>query len=277
MEQARSEKGSRLGPLRCPACLSVLRISTPSGEGAVGERDLGSACGRSFRVRDGVPNLVYPSRLARSDQRFLGQYEALADRYDSAVRRLFRDLGGRESEFRAWMCGLVPRSPGGSLLEVSCGTGANLPHLAQRVGGKGSIWAIDLSPAMLSLARSESARSRLAVRFALANGAYLPFADSSFDSVFHFGGINTFGDIRRALREMNRVVRPRGQVVVSDEGLAPWKVKTPEGRGLVKKNRLYLCRPPLESLPSGITDVNLRWTLKDAFYVLEFRKATRAT
>ena len=45
----------------------------------------------------------------------------------------------------------------------------------------------------------------------------LPFADNSFDIVFHVGGINFFSDKPRALAEMLRVAKPRTKLMVADE------------------------------------------------------------
>jgi ubiquinone/menaquinone biosynthesis C-methylase UbiE len=52
---------------------------------------------------------------------------------------------------------------------------------------------------------------------ALAEGEHIPFADRSFDAVLCVGGFNFFSDPARALREMARVTRRGGRVVVADE------------------------------------------------------------
>lgn len=54
-----------------------------------------------------------------------------------------------------------------------------------------------------------------------ANGSYLPFADESFDAVFHYGGVNLFSEPELALREFARVARRGGIVAWGDEGFAP--------------------------------------------------------
>jgi SAM-dependent methyltransferase len=107
----------------------------------------------------------------------------------------------------------------------------------------------------------------------LSNASYLPFADDSFDAAFHFGGINTFGELRRALSEMTRVVRVGGKVVVGDEGVAPWLRRRLFGRILVKANPLYAHRPPLDAIPDNAADVRLQWILGNAFYVIDYRVA----
>ena len=124
---------------------------------------------------------------------------------------------------------------------------------------------------MLQLARRKLAGAGGTVDFLVSNAAYLPLADASFDAAFHFGGINAFGDVRRALAEMARVVRPGGKVVVGDEGIAPWLRRKLYGRMLTNANPLYRHGPPLDRLPVGARDVRVRWLLGNAFYVIDFR------
>jgi len=54
-----------------------------------------------------------------------------------------------------------------------------------------------------------------------ANGDQLPFADASFDYVFHFGGIKLFTSPEKALLECARVLRPTGRLFLGDEGFEP--------------------------------------------------------
>jgi SAM-dependent methyltransferase len=257
---------------RCPACLGVLSPAQAAGPYRAEVGELSCRCGRVYPVRAGIPDLVYPSRLATLDRKFLAQYERHAGVYDRAVSALFTRLGSTEDEFRSWMVGLLPPQHGGRILEVSCGTGSNFRYLLRRAGPRGRLIAIDLSPSMIDVARTKTGARRSRVTLARANGAHLPFSDGFFDAVFHFGGVNSFSELPRALSEMARVVRPGGRVVLGDEGLAPWRIHTPYGRALRRENPLYESQPPLAHLPATARDVALRWVLKDAFYVLSFSR-----
>jgi ubiquinone/menaquinone biosynthesis C-methylase UbiE len=53
------------------------------------------------------------------------------------------------------------------------------------------------------------------------NGAALPFADESFDYIFHFGGIKLFTAPQDALVECARVLRPGARLFLGDEGYEP--------------------------------------------------------
>lgn len=90
------------------------------------------------------------------------------------------------------------------VLEVGCGTGLilqRLQGLAKRAAG------VDLSPGMLELARQRG----LDVRE--GNATALPFPDDAFDVAVSFKVLAHVPDVRGALREMCRVVRPGGYVV----------------------------------------------------------------
>ena len=82
-----------------------------------------------------------------------------------------------------------------------------------------SFVALDLSSTMLRRARDRNAEAKLPIEFVLANCADLPFDSDSFDVVLSYGGFNGFTDPGSALREMTRVVRPGGLLVIYDEQL----------------------------------------------------------
>src|SRR5437868_5680508 len=124
--------------------------------------------------------------------------------------------------------------------------------------------------------RNYSIQAAIPIEFVLSNAAYLPFADGYFDAAFHFGGLNTFGEVRRALAEMTRVVRVGGKVVVGDEGIAPWLRQKTFGRILMNANPLYKHRPPIECLPENVCNVGLRWILGNAFYLIDYGVGTGA-
>ncbi len=118
------------------------------------------------------------------------------------------------------------------VLEVSVGTGANLPFLARRVGAEGQRYGLDLSAAMLGVARKRAAAVGCPVHLVRGGAVSLPFVDEAFDAVLHFGGVNLFGDRARALAEMVRVAKPGATLVVGDEGMLGRRRASSYGRGL---------------------------------------------
>jgi ubiquinone/menaquinone biosynthesis C-methylase UbiE len=235
------------------------------------EGHLMCACGGTYRIEDGTPNLIYPNQLLPSDEEFKQKYDRGADKYDEGLDWLFGSFCEDENEVRSALVKLLNLRPGLHVLEVGCGTGKDSVHIASELGETGELYVQDISSAMIRLARRRLAGSPTPIEYLLGNAAYLPFNDGFFDAVFHFGGLNTFGEIRRALAEMTRVVHVGGKVVVGDEGVAPWLRKKEFGRVLINANPLYKHRPRLECLPENARDVALRWILGNAFYLIDYR------
>jgi ubiquinone/menaquinone biosynthesis C-methylase UbiE/uncharacterized protein YbaR (Trm112 family) len=254
--------------LRCPTCLRELALDGAEGD-SVERGTLACDRGHTFEIAEGVPRLVHPSELLPSDAEFQRKYDVGADEYDQGLRWLFESFRVDPAATRNAMVDLLEVQPGGRVLETACGTGEDSQYILQRIGANGTLYAQDLSIGMLRVARRKLAGG--SVEYVQSNASYLPFADEVFDAAFHFGGINTFGEVRRALEEMNRVVRVGGKVVVGDEAVAPWLRRRLYGRILVKANPLYRHRPPLDALPENASEVGIRWILGNAFYVIVFR------
>lgn len=161
--------------------------------------------------------------------------------------------------------------PGDRVLEVSVGTGTNLPLIARRLGGAGTIVGLDISRGMLDHCERRK-RGRGAVQLAEGEAAHLPFADGAFDAVFHHGGIAEFGDRGAAIAEMYRVARPGARVVICDVGV-------PEDGRVTLINRLLLLTqpeynqpPPMDAVPGEAQDVRLSWYFGGAWYMIDFTK-----
>jgi demethylmenaquinone methyltransferase/2-methoxy-6-polyprenyl-1,4-benzoquinol methylase len=105
--------------------------------------------------------------------------------------------------------------PGARALDVATGTGDLALELARRVGPGGEVVGSDFSERMLELARAKARMSdHPEVRFEPANALSLPYQDGAFDAATVGFGARNFSDLEQGLREMARVVRPGGRVVV---------------------------------------------------------------
>ena len=259
--------------LRCPACGQPLAFES-SGHDEIKSGRLTCVCGRTFAIADGIPHLAHPPKLLPSDAEFQEKYDAGAEAYDSGLAWLFAAFRSDEAELRKGMVDLLDLRPGVRVLETGCGTGKDSEYIRDQIRPGGRLFAQDLSLGMLKVARRKLAGGPGEVEYVLSNAAYLPFADDAFDAAYHFGGVNTFGELRRALSEMTRVVRVGGKVVVGDEGIAPWLRRRLFGRILVKANPLYAHRPPLAAIPENASEVRLQWILGNAFYVIDYRVAS---
>lgn len=107
-------------------------------------------------------------------------------------------------------------APGERVLDVACGTGIVAFAAARAVGAGGAVLGVDLSGAMVEVAqRRATAQGIPNARFARRDAEQLELPDASQDVVLCALGLMYLPDPERALREMRRVLRPGGRVVVA--------------------------------------------------------------
>ncbi len=208
--------------------------------------------GKIFADRDAILSLVYPTTLVGPDAKMNRLYERIAPFYDLSERALGWILTGINMQRgREKIVSLLNLSPGQRLLEVSPGPGVFQPMLRRALGNDAEMVALDLSHNMLRQCRKRHAD--LNIELVQGNGQYLPFADESFDALFHFGGINLFNDADKALKEFIRVVRKGGTVAWGDELMSD-NFRHPLGRRILPRmNPGFLKSPP--QIPDMLVDV----------------------
>lgn len=103
--------------------------------------------------------------------------------------------------------------PGERVLDVACGTGTIARLAAERVGPTGAVSALDVNAAMLSVARSLP--SAIPIKWYETAAESVPLPDASFDVVLCQFGLQFMEGKSAALREMHRVLRPSGRLVIS--------------------------------------------------------------
>lgn len=96
------------------------------------------------------------------------------------------------------------------ILDLAAGTGDFAALVVERRPGARAV-AVDLTERMLRLAGDRGIRHKVC-----ADAARLPFASGTFDCVFVGYGLRNFGNLRTALREIERVTRPGGLLVTLD-------------------------------------------------------------
>jgi demethylmenaquinone methyltransferase/2-methoxy-6-polyprenyl-1,4-benzoquinol methylase len=142
-------------------------------------------------------------------------FASIAPRYDAANAVLSLGLHGR------WRSAAVRRSgaaPGDRVLDCATGTGDLALAFKRTVGPGGAVLGTDFCAEMLLTAPDKAKRAGLDVAFQVADALALPFDGASFDVASIAFGIRNVDDPVRCLRELARVVRPGGRVVVLEFG-----------------------------------------------------------
>jgi ubiquinone/menaquinone biosynthesis C-methylase UbiE len=264
-EQQRTwaDRAQTVASLRSPFTGDSLRaVSEQHREALV------SVSGERFPVRDGIPTFLKPEDLTGNNGKYNHLYETIGGFYDD-IQRVFLAIAGvdRDAHFRSYMNRLEVK-PGDAVLETSVGTGLNYKYLPRDVKLSG----LDLSPEMLANCQRNLRRWDLDADLYLGNAESLPFADESFDVVFHVGGINFFNDRARAIREMIRVAKPGSLLLISDETEKHVKGVYEKQPGGLFKNRKEPVSPPVDLVPPEMIDVRLEVLRGGDTYALTFRK-----
>jgi ubiquinone/menaquinone biosynthesis C-methylase UbiE len=154
--------------------------------------------------------MATPNRLPSETDRVFRVYEKEAHKYDREMRFFDRLLfaGGRE-----WVCAQAV----GEVLEIGIGTGRNLPHYGDDV----RLTGVELSPAMLEIARARAHELGREVDLRVGDAQALEFGDESFDTVVCTLSLCTIPDDRAAVAEMRRVLRPGGRLLLLEHVRSP--------------------------------------------------------
>jgi ubiquinone/menaquinone biosynthesis C-methylase UbiE/uncharacterized protein YbaR (Trm112 family) len=222
--------------------------------------------GRRYPIRDGIP--IFFEALSGPNKKYQELYDRIALFYDPA-EALYRWLF-RKPDLRTDYLKELEVGTGARVLEVSVGTGANIPHLRS----DSDVFGLDISWGMLKRCQKHLAQWKRTAQLFQGEAEKLPFRDGIFDVVFHVGGINFFNDRARAINEMIRVAKPGTKVVIVDETEKVVKEiyeKTPFTKKYFQK-REGAVSSPVDLVPKDMLDIRSKEIGDGRLYCLSFRK-----
>ena len=154
--------------------------------------------------------------LDKSPADVAAMFDQVAPRYD--VTNTVLSLG-RDRSWRSAVAAAVDAQAGGRVLDVAAGTGTSSVALARHGA---LVVACDFSLGMLHAGARRSAAGPRVPRVA-GDALALPFADASFDAVSISFGLRNLVDPDAGLRELLRVTRPGGHLVVCEFSHPTWR------------------------------------------------------
>lgn len=160
-------------------------------------------------------------QVAESDKaaRVRGVFDSVASRYD-----VMNDLMsmGLHRVWKTFTIAVSGVRAGHRVLDVAAGTGDLSRAFARKVGPAGMVVMSDINGSMLRAGRDRLIDSGVLVPTVLCDAERLPFPDAEFDLVSVAFGLRNMTHKDKALREMQRVLKPGGKLLVL-EFSKPWE------------------------------------------------------
>ncbi|RTL59333.1 MAG: methyltransferase domain-containing protein [Sphingobacteriales bacterium] len=139
-------------------------------------------------------------------------YNAAADYFDDKALSFWNKYGTNTVN-------RLYQEPGMKVIDVACGSGASALPAALAVGESGNVVAIDLAQNLLDLGAAKAYRLGLQnIQFIMGDMTDLGYPDNSFDAVICVFGIFFVPDMASLLKELWRVIKPKGKLAVTTWG-----------------------------------------------------------
>lgn len=220
-----------------------------------------SAADRELRVAEVEATTPYGDDRHKSEQ-VREMFDSIAPAYDFMNRAMTL---GIDKLWRAKTVRMIKKSSPLTILDVATGTGDLAIKMARSMP-KAMVTGLDLSAGMVERGNAKVAKAGLngRVKLEVGDSLAMPYADGTFDCVTVAYGVRNFEHLLQGYREMARVLRPGGMLVVIELSTPTSRVVKPlyrfytrrvipaVGRMVSKDNRAYTYLPEsIEAVPQG--------------------------
>jgi demethylmenaquinone methyltransferase/2-methoxy-6-polyprenyl-1,4-benzoquinol methylase len=153
------------------------------------------------------------SKLAKNPLKIQAMFSSIAPRYDLLNRLL---SFGRDLYWRRFAVNQLPKLKAGMFLDVATGTGDVAIEIVKQQALHTKVIGVDFSDQMLELGKKKIIKMGYQNQIDLGFGdvTALPFEDKTFDAAIIAFGIRNLPDYKSGIKEMTRVVKDRGKVVI---------------------------------------------------------------
>ena len=131
-------------------------------------------------------------------------YDIMNDLMSAGLHRLWKTFTIAQAGIR----------PGFKVLDIAGGTGDLAKAFARQAGPSGEVWLTDINESMLRVGRDRLLNKGVLTPVCLCDAEHIPFPDNYFDVVTVAFGLRNMTHKDAALKEMHRVVKPGGKVMV---------------------------------------------------------------
>jgi demethylmenaquinone methyltransferase / 2-methoxy-6-polyprenyl-1,4-benzoquinol methylase len=166
---------------------------------------------RATRMSDTTDFGFEQIRASEKARRVASVFASVAPKYD-----LMNDLMslGLHRAWKAFTVAVSGVRAGDRVLDIASGSGDLARAFARRVGSTGEVWLTDVNGTMLGVGRDRLLDEGMIVPVVQCDGEHLPFRAESFECVSVAFGLRNMTHKDRALKEMHRVLKPGGRLLV---------------------------------------------------------------
>jgi demethylmenaquinone methyltransferase/2-methoxy-6-polyprenyl-1,4-benzoquinol methylase len=151
-----------------------------------------------------VPEEDKVHKVAEVFHSVAGKYDVMNDLMSAGLHRIWKAFTIAQAGVR----------PGFKVLDIAGGTGDLAKAFAKQAGPSGEVWLTDINESMLRVGRDRLLNNGLSTPISLCDAEKLPFADNYFDRVSVAFGLRNMTHKDAALKEMQRVLKPGGKLLV---------------------------------------------------------------